>query len=215
MTATDATVHPYPGGDTSLSRFALEAASLGYDRLLSTAGPACRMGGVEITPAVIIREQTLKGATRIIRKACESDVRPVIMVNARDVAFNRAVLSFPGLDVLRHLHKSQKPSFDHVSARMASERGVAIDIDIRPLLVTSGHHRQKVLKTYRDILGLHRKYGFMLTVSSNAWSWLEMRSTPDMAVICSLFGMTREETAAALSSPERLLTHESPVRVIS
>ncbi len=215
MTATDATVHPYPGGDTSLSRFALEASSMGFDRLLSTAGEAGRFAGVEITPAVIIREQTLKGATRVIRKACESDIRPVIMVNARDVAFNRGVLGFPGLDVLRHLHKSQKPSFDHVSARIACERGVAIDIDIRPLLVTSGHHRQKVLKTYRDILALHRKYGFLLTVSSNAWSWLEMRSPEDMAAICSLFGMSHQETIAALNSPERVLTHESPVRVIS
>jgi ribonuclease P/MRP protein subunit RPP1 len=215
MTATDATVNPYPAGDTSIARFALEASALGLGRLVSTSGQACRIGGVEIVPAVIVREPCFRDASKEVRRVSGQEKHPLVLVNAGDVSFNRSMLAFPGVDILRHLHKSQKQSFDHVSARIAAEKGVAIDLDIRPLMVTSGRPRQKILKTYREILKLHRKYGFMVTISSNAWSWLELRSPGDITAICGLFGMEEDEVAGALSSVDHILEPEQAVRVVA
>lgn len=214
MTATDATINPYPAGDTSSARFALEASDLGLGRLVSTQGVACRIGDVEIIPAVIVREPTIKDATKAIRRVSHSGSGPLVLVNAGDASFNRSLLAFPGVHILRHLHKAQKGSFDHVSARIAAERGVAVDIDLRPLLVMSGLQRQKVLKTYRDILSLHRKYRFMLTLSSNAWSWLEMRGPSEATAICRLFGMDESEVLLAFENIDRILSPVSTVRVV-
>ena len=57
----------------------------------------------------------------------------ILIVNAGDNGFNRAVLQVRGVHILRHLHKTEKNSFDHITARMAAERGVAVDLDVRPI----------------------------------------------------------------------------------
>ncbi|NTV01042.1 MAG: hypothetical protein HGA55_07990, partial [Methanoregulaceae archaeon] len=140
--------------------------------------------------------------------------RIMMMVKAGENGFNRAVLNISGLHILRQVHRTQKNSFDHITARMAASRNVAIDIDLYPLVHDSGPSRQKVLQRYQDIMTLWSRYRFPLTLSSNACSWLDLRSPDDMYHLCGLFGMNEGEVQEALETAENLLNPSRPAREV-
>jgi len=91
---------------------------------------------------------------------------------------------------------------------------VAVDISMVPLIQYRGTKRQRALQRYEDILLLHRRYGFPLTISSGACSILEQRSVREIRGLCALFGMTGVEVSEALASVGRLIEPEQPVRVV-
>lgn len=212
MITTDAAVHPYPTGDSSLRRMAIEAHDLGLDSVVAIDGPNTELYGVRVIRGVLISESQVKNVIGQVRR--RSGKGDLVIVNAGDTAFNRSVIAIKEVRVLRHIHKSPKNSFDHVAARLAAERGVAIDVDLHPVIHMKGPSRQRVLQKYRDIIRLHARYRFPLTVSSNAYSVLDMRSPDEMKSICRVFGMSDQDVDDALSAAERLLTHISPVQVV-
>jgi len=139
----------------------------------------------------------------------------VVLVEGGDLSFNRGVLSIRGIHILRQIHRTPRNAFDHIAARMAAERSVAIDIDLQPLVQGRGSVRQRALQRYADILRLQRHFRFPLTVSSSARSILDLRSPRECAALCSLFGMQESEVRAALSTVGRLLSPRGAVRVVA
>ncbi len=212
MTATDALVHPYPLGNSSLRRMALEAGSLGFDRVVAPVPCGCRYEGIDIIPAVIISEPDIRKISGELRKRAGEGI--LVLVNAGENGFNRAVLNLKGVHILRHVHKTRKNSFDHTAARIAADRGVAVDIDLYPLIHSTGHSRQRVLQRYRDIVTLYSRYQFLLTLSSNAHSVLDQRSVDDITLICDLFGLAEQDVSASLETVGTLLTPGGPVKVV-
>ncbi len=214
MNRTDACICPYPDGDSSLSRMALEAHDLGFDSIVSVTAPegGPGSGGVQVLRGAVVSEETLRQAVTGVRRregACD-----VIMVDARDTAFNRGVISQSGVHILRNLYKQQRGAFDHVAARTAAENLVGIDISLYPLIHYRGSGRQRVLQRYAEILRLQRRYGFPVTLSSSAPSILAQRSVRDMAHLCSLFGMEEDEVSEALGAVCRLMDGTDAVRVV-
>ena len=61
---------------------------------------------------------------------------------------------------------------------------------------------------------LHRRYGFMLTLSSAASSILDQRSVREIRGLCGLFGMTGAEVNEALSSVGRMIEPSGPVGAV-
>ena len=55
MKITDACVYPYPKGDSSVRRMALEAKDLGFDRLVAADTPPGGFYGIEIYSGILIR----------------------------------------------------------------------------------------------------------------------------------------------------------------
>ncbi|MDD3623088.1 MAG: RNase P subunit p30 family protein [Methanofollis sp.] len=210
MAYADACVHPYPSGDTTAARLALEARACGFEILVSTAG-AGEYFGVRVVKGVLVRGRNPRDVARSVRRAPKD---ALVLVEGGDDGFNRAVLSTGGVDVLRGMHRVPRRGFDFVAARTAAEHGVAVEIDLAPLVATRGRGRQKVLGRYADLLGLQRKYAFPFCIASNARSVLDLRSVHDMVGLCSLFGMEKDEVYAALSTVEGLLDREEQVRVV-
>ena len=116
--------------------------------------------------------------------------------------------------MVRHLHKTEKNSFDHVIARIMADNRVAVDIDIKPLIMGNGSWRQKAFQRYRDILNLHDRFGFPLTLSSNARSVTEMVSVRDIIHLASLIGLDEEDAKKALGSVSSLIEPAGPVKVV-
>ena len=54
MKITDACVYPYPVGDSSVRRFAIEARSFGYDSIVTADTPAGEVCGVTVIPGVFL-----------------------------------------------------------------------------------------------------------------------------------------------------------------
>lgn len=213
MGSTDACVFPYPQGDTSLRRLALEARQLGLDSVVCIdAEERGVINDVLVRKAVIIEGGTMQEVVSRVKK--QQHKTDLILVKAGDASFNRAVLSYRGVHVLRGLNTAPKRAFDHVSAKNAAEKGIAIDIDLFPIIHQQGSGRQKALLCFRDVLELHRKYGFPLTISTGARSMLDLRSVREITRLCAVFGMESGEVADALETVDRLLHSSGPVEVI-
>jgi ribonuclease P/MRP protein subunit RPP1 len=178
---------------------AVEAQEMGLDSLAAVSAPAGEICGVHVFSAVLIREPSVKGVIAALRNAAKGT--NLVLVDAGDQAFNRAVISLRGVDVLRQVHRAPHGAFSHVTARMAADHGVALEFDLQPLVQLRGWPRQRVLQSHARLLRLQRKYGFPCTVATNARSILDLRSPREIAALTQLFGMGEEETLRALAVP--------------
>ena len=213
MKITDAGMHPYPAGDSTVARMALEAGELGFDSVVVIGDAVCQPSSIEVLQGAAIGATSIK---EVLKRVRDPAVRraDVVYVDAGDAAFNRAVVSIKEVNVVRSIHAARRNAFDHVAARTAAEQGVAVDISMAPIIHFRGTKRQRVLQQYADILSLQRRYGFLLTISSDACSILGQRSVRDIRGLCALFGMTGTEVTEALSSIGRIIEPHQPVRVV-
>jgi len=209
MPLIDGCIHPWPAGDSSLRRMALAARELGFDQVVAAGGsgdvPGVLRGTIITAPSVKEVVSALQGIPR---------GEGVVMVTSGDLAFNRGVIGLRGVRVLRGLFKSPRGAFNHVAAREAEARGVAVELDLAPIVEGRGVQRQKVIARYRDLLDLHRRYHFPFTLASNARSVLAQRPVRDIVLLARLFGMEEDEVTGALSSLDTILAGRSPVQVV-
>lgn len=212
MMYTDACVFPYPAGDSSVRRMALEARGLGYDSLVAMDAQPGEYYGIAVHGGAAVQgvpaHEAIARAKRLAREG------KVVFVQAGDNGFNRAVLGARGVHVLTGLHAADRHAFDHVAAKTAADTGVAVDISLEPVIRQRGIPRQKALDRYLDILALSRRFHFSLVLSTHSRSVLEMRPVREIAGIASLFGLAPDEAAQALAAPGQLLRPDEPVREV-
>ncbi|MGD9937441.1 MAG: RNase P subunit p30 family protein [Methanoregulaceae archaeon] len=206
---TDARTHI--NGDTTLERMAREAGALGFQAIVAVGAPAGSFGGVRVIPGVSIEAPNPNRAISAIRKAPPG---AFVTLQLGDGPFNRAAASLPGVHALSGVHLCRKNAFDHVAARTAAERGVAVELLLAPLIQERGSTRQSVLRRYADVLVLHNRYGFPLVLGSGARSCLELRAPRAAAALGGLFGLDHDGVDAALSGVDRLLAPKTPVQVV-
>jgi len=214
MKITDAAVFPYPCGDTSVRRLALEAKTLGYDSLVAIDNPAGSFGGIEILSGIIVQDAPMRDVIARVKQAKDAGI--LVSVGSRDNGFNRAVIGLKGVHILRGIHAADKTAFDHVTAKMAADNNVAVDIDLSVLIAARGIARQRAIHRYRDVLVFERRFEFPVTLSSNARSYLDLRAVREVTGLCSLIGMDTPDVEKALDAVGRVTTSPAPsVRVIS
>ncbi len=214
MKTTDASVCPYPAGDSTPARMALEARELGFDSIVVIGEGDGERRDIRVLRGIVISASSQKEIIKQVRKPAVR-AADVVFVNAGEIAFNRAAVAVEEIHVIRNIHAARRGAFDHVAARTAADRNTAVDISLHPIIQFRGRRRQTALQRYADILGLHRRYGFPLTISSGAHSILEQRSVREIRGLCALFGMTEDEVTDALSSIGRLIEPYRPVRVVT
>ncbi len=211
MTITDTGLCPYPGGDSSIRRMALEARGLGFDSLVAIGVPSGEYAGVPVREGVVIADVPARDAAAMVKRSIEGRL---VMVRAGDNGYNRAMLGVRGVDILCGIENADRHAFDHVTAKIAADNYVAIDISLAPLIQKRGHHRQKALDRYRDILMLSRKFSFPLVLSTHAESVLGMRSVREMSGLASVIGFDLPEIEQALGFTGSRSSGRPPVRVI-
>lgn len=212
MKTADACIYPYPAGDTTLRRFAGELELRGFTGAVAVGIPeSCTVGNVRFLSGAEITAPTVKACRNALRNARKADI---VMVHAGDAAFNRAVLGNVSFHILRGIHHTDRRAFDHVSARMAADRGIAVDIDLSRIITQSGVRRQRALERYRDIARLSRKYGVMLTLSSGSRSITNVRSVRAVTLLAECAGLTDVQVCRALATPASLFRPHRSVEVI-
>jgi ribonuclease P/MRP protein subunit RPP1 len=197
MKITDAAVCPYPNGDSSVRRFALEAEALGFDSLVAADTPSATFGGIEVRRGLFIQNAGMKDVIAQVKRA--GDPGTVVSVKAGDAGFNRGVVGFRGVNILRGLHAADKNAFDHVTAKMAADNRVAVDIDLSCLISARGIARQKAIQRYRDVMVLEQRFEFPLTISTYARSVLDLRAVREISGLCTLLGMDLPDVEKALA----------------
>ncbi len=213
MKITDAAVWPFPSGDSSVRRMALEAADLGFDSLVAIDTPAGEFYGVSVRSGMVIRDSPVRDVISRVKRAKETG--SVVSVQCGENGFNRAVIGLRGVHILRGIHAADKTAFDHVTAKMAADNRVALDLDLSPLIAGRGIARQRALVRYRDLLVLRNRFEFPLTVSTHARSVLGMRAVREISGLCSILGMEPTDVEQALAGVERVTAPPPPaVRVV-
>ena len=213
MKITDACVFPYPFGDSSVGRMALEAKSLGFDRLVADGAQSGEYYGIEILSGILVRDTSVRDLVNRVKRERNKDA--VVSVQAGNNGFNRSVITMKGVHILRGLHSADKYAFDHVAAKMAADNRVAIDLDLSPIIAGRGFARQRAMHRYRDIMVLERRYEFPLTISSHARSILEMRTVREITGLCSVVGMDISDVEKAFVGVDTVTTPSPPaVKVI-
>jgi ribonuclease P/MRP protein subunit RPP1 len=202
MKITDACVYPYPLGDSSVRRMALEAKKLGFDRLVAAATASREFAGIEVYSGILIERTATKDIINRVRR--EKNTKTVLSVQAGDNAFNRAMISLKGVHIIRGIQLADKTAFDHVAAKMAADNQVAIDIDLSRLVSGRGINRQRAIHRYRDVLVLERRFEFPITISSHARSILEMRAVREIVGLCTLLDMEISDIEMALSGVDTI-----------
>ena len=213
MKITDACVFPYPVGDSSVRRLALEARSLGYDSIVAADTPAATICGVGIVPGVILCGIPAKDVQGRAKKSRGTGT--LLSVRVGDNGFNRAVAGTSGVHILRGIATADKLAFDHVAAKIAADNSTALDIDLSPLIFGRGHLRQKAIHRYLDVMVLHRRFEFPLTISSSACSVLGLRAVREAAGLCSLIGMDESDVQEGFAGVSRVIgSGREMVRVV-
>jgi ribonuclease P/MRP protein subunit RPP1 len=213
MKITDACVFPYPCGDSSVRRMALEAKNLGFDRLVAVDIPPGEFYGIEVRTGIIMRSTPLKDIINRVKRERNSEA--VVSVEAGDNGFNRAVISLKGVHIIRGIQSAEKTAFDHVAARMAADNRVAIDLDLSLFLSGRGITRQRAMHRFRDVLILEQRFEFPITVSSYAHSVMDMRAVREITGLCSLLGMDIPDVEKGFFGVDRITTPPDPaVKVI-
>jgi ribonuclease P/MRP protein subunit RPP1 len=194
-------------------RLALEAAALGFDSLVAIDTSAARYGDVEVKSGLFIRNAGMKDVIAQVKRV--KDNGTVVSVKAGDAGFNRGVVGLRGVHILRGVHAADKNAFDHVTAKMAADNRVAIDIDLSCLIAARGIARQRALQRYRDVLVLEHRFEFPLTLSTYARSVLDLRAVREISGLCSLLGMDIPDVEKALAGVGTVTALSEPsVRVV-
>jgi len=204
-------VRTYAGGDTTVERMALEAGALGYGAIVSVGGPPMTCGSVRVIPGVYVAAEKQNQALAAVRRAAEGTF---VTVRLGEQGFNRAAAGFAGVHALSGVYRCRRNSFDHVAARTAADRGVAVELVLAPLVRERGGLRQAALRRYADVLVLQARYGFPLVLGSGARSCLDLRAPRAAHALCRLFGLDADGVEAALTGVEALMSPALPVRVV-
>ena len=198
----DLGTHPYPEGSSSLARMALGARRLGYGGICAryhqgyfpdgrVALPAGVVLGVEVVAANV--NELRRGIDRFRGRAA------VLAVHGGDEAINRAACEDGRVDVLAHPQEGRSPGINHVIARLAADRGVAIEFSLFPLVHGRGGARVRALSAFRANFALVRKYGAPYVITSGALSSYDLRDVRGAIAVAGLFGMREADAVRGLA----------------
>ena len=192
--------------DTSVRRFALNAASCKFNRIIVSGQTGddtlSAYAGVEILRGTVIPAES-KNFNESLKKARGT----MVLVEAGENSFNRTAVTAKNVRFLTGLWALPKHSFDDVIARSMAARNVAAVFDLSKII--DARSRRHALHHYAEVLKFARKFGFPCAIASGASSWLGQRSVQEAAALCSLFGMERAEVYKALDVDSVLFPREA------
>ncbi len=133
---------------------------------------------------------------RMARKKAE-----IIMVHGGSLEVNRKACETSEIDVLAHPELGRNDSgLDHVMARLAKENGVAIEFNLRSLLLSYKKTRSDVFSHMLDNAKLVRKYKAPFVLTSGAVEPYDLRSPSEMLSLAKLLGLDLKRAKLSLSA---------------
>lgn len=210
----DLSVHAYPEGGSTASRLALAAKGLGYSGICVANHPdffleVSPVDGVEIVQGV---EVVAKNANDLRRQVDRFRSRvKVLAVHGGDPGINRAACEDDRVDILLHPPDGKTSGINHILAKLAADKHVAIGFELLPVICSKGGSRVRLLSNYKTNLALAKKYGAPFVVVSGAMSHYDMRDVRTVVSLCRLFGMSEADAIKGLSYyPSKILKRRSP-----
>jgi len=207
----DMGVHALPEGGSSASMLALTAKKYGYagicvanhqDFFVETAD-------VDVIRGVEVYAKNPNELRKMVD--CYRKKVRVLTVHGGDTAINRAACEDERVDILAHPADGKTSGINHILAKLAADKHIAIGFELMPIINNKGGSRVRALSNYRTNLALVKKYEVPFVVTSGAMSHYDLRDVRTVIALCSLFGMNEKDTVKGLSFyPSEILRRHSP-----
>ncbi len=158
----------------------------------------CDEVGIDLVSRVNLRPRTQNELTRQLRRLRRKfELICVICENkevSRQAAKDRRVdlLNFPALDF-------RKRFFDRAEAELSRKSLVALEIDMRPVIVLEGPARIRFLSNLRRETTVAREFGVPIIISSGVSDGMLLRKPRELAALASLFGLDDASALQAVS----------------
>ena len=207
----DLCVHAYPEGGSTASRMALAAKELGYSGIC-VANHLDYFTDSDYPDIISGVEVAAKNASELRRHVDRLRSRvKVLAVHGGDPGINRAACEDERVDILLHPPDGKTGGINHILAKLAADKYVAIGFELAPIIRGKGGSRVRTLSSYRTNLALAKKYGTLFVVVSGAMSFYDMRDARTAIALCRLFGMGEKDAIKGLSYyPSEILRKRSP-----
>jgi ribonuclease P/MRP protein subunit RPP1 len=216
----DLSVHAYPEGGSTASRLALAAKGLGYSGICVANHPdffleVSPIEGINDVQDVVVFqgvEVVAKNASDLRRQVDRFRSRvKVLAVHGGDPGINRAACEDDRVDILLHPPDGKTSGINHILAKLAADKHVAIGFELLPVICSKGGSRVRLLSNYKTNLALAKKYEAPFVVVSGAMSHFDMRDVRAVVSLCRLFGMSEKDALNGLSYyPSKILKRRSP-----
>jgi ribonuclease P/MRP protein subunit RPP1 len=188
-------VHAHPDGTATVARFARDAADLGYDGIVVRDRSDCRNDdtdrvrdayGIDIVEAVEIRANDPSAASGAVGNFRPK--RTLVCVRGGTDALNRFACEAERVDVLTS-PLSGDGEVNHVLAKAAARNGVRIELDLGPILRTTGGRRVQYLSALERLWRVTDRYDAPFVVSATPRSHLELRAPRELAALGAVCGL--------------------------
>lgn len=122
-----------------------------------------------------------------------------VMVRGGTDKLDRAAVETTYTDILSLPFGIKGSGLDHVIAKSASDRGIALEFDVGSLIRYRGGKRVHTITELEQRLMLARKFKVHMVLTSGARSIYDMRGPRELIALAGLFGMTKEEAVKAMT----------------
>ena len=159
---------------------------------------------IKIFPGIEIEANGVRELKRMVYKARKFS--NFIIVSGGEYKINRAAVEDSRVSMLSHPeYKRSDSGMDHIIAKLAAEKNVAIEINFHEILETFRKVRSFVLNHMKMNVELAQKYGAPIVITSGAKGKWEMRDPRELAAIGQILGMNLEDSMKSVSEiPERV-----------
>jgi ribonuclease P/MRP protein subunit RPP1 len=160
---------------------------------------SCKEAGMDFASRVDFHPRTENDLTHFLRKFRRRFEVICITCDTKEVARQAAkdrrvdLLSFPSLDY-------HKRFFDRAEAELASCSLVALEVDVKPLLILEGPPRVRMLMSLRREVAVAKEFKVPVVVSSGVGEEKFMRFPRDMASLAYTFGLDEVSGLDAVST---------------
>lgn len=217
MQAYDLHVHStFSGGTSTLEELASTARQLGYSGICFVTYPlGKREEGILKAEIERVRKQFnieifLGVEARNVKELRLLQSRrkdfDILLARGGSLDMNRAAVETSGVQILTHPEHEGRPGLNHVLAKMAAKKEVAIEINFREILITSKRTRAKVLESIAHDVELAKKFHAPIIVCSGSVSHWMLRDPYVLASVATQVGLELKEAKDAVTKiPKRIV----------
>ncbi len=146
---------------------------------------------------VILRGKGINSVRKQINNIRRKSV--IVSIDLKSIDITNWAIEDGRIDLLT-VESTQENRLRESTARLASASNACLEIQIAPLLKTTGLNRSKILKSYREAVGTAREVGMDVVLTSGATYPMGLRSSVAMAHIGMLLGMDRAYADSSVST---------------
>lgn len=204
-------VHARPDGDSTAARMAATAADYGFEGVVlrnhgdesfdADAAAIADRYDLDVVDGVEIRAESRSRAGGFL--GAHRPERTVVLVHGGDPALNRFAVESDRVDVLAHPMASDG-DVNHVIVEAAADNGVALEVDLSPVLRSSGGRRTRAIAGLRKLRDLIEHATAPYVVSADARSHLHVRTPRELLALGKAIGLDREWIATGLKEWGRI-----------